>query len=101
MGSLPGGEARSVMSTQDRLDRAVMRLDEIAADVRYLADQHPAFNWLRKLAERVQVVGDEIDNVSCAILIEDIEDNEINAEAEAFVQNRRACTGSITEPGIA
>jgi hypothetical protein len=89
------------MSTQGRLDRAVMRLDEIAADVRYLADQHPALDWLRRLAERIQNMGDEIDDVSCGILIEDIEYNEINAEAEAFVQSRRACTGSITEPGIA
>jgi hypothetical protein len=89
------------MSTQDRLDRAVMRLDEIAADVRYLADQHPALDWLRRLAERIQDMGDEIDDVSCAILIEDIEDDEINAEAKAFVQSRRACTISTSEPEIA
>ena len=72
-------------------------LDEIAADVRYLADQHPALDWLRRLAERIQAMGDEIDDVNCGILIEDA---AINAETEAFVQSRRACTGSITEPGI-
>jgi hypothetical protein len=74
------------MSTDDRLDRAVMQLDEIAADVRYLADQHPALTWLRKLAGRVQDVGDEINDVCCAILIEDI---GIDTEAAAFVESRQ------------
>ena len=72
------------MSTEDRLDRAVMCLDDIAADVRYLADQHPALDWLRRLAERVQAVGDEIDDVSHAIFIESL---AIDAEAAAFVKS--------------